>query len=211
MNEENYNEISLDNETTNTEKNTEKNTERSDEEVLLACFGRNELGEANSEISATVLMYNGDESEEAKTNELNYTEIASRFTKHGEFYLEAHDGVVQVDIKFRSNMDPEMRLFWKALCDYGKRLNDYVLKNTAIPLMSMIVSPDEYSSEYYVSLSNPMLWFLQPESPENETCNIIRIFFDSSNVEINKVSADIDLTKAEAEASRIYNVIYTKN
>lgn len=185
----------------------------SEEQVILSCFGRNELGDANAEISASLLVYSGDDSEEERENEFNYKEIASRFTKHGEFYLEAHNGVVQIDIKFRSNMDPEMRLIWKLLEDFGKKMSECIIKDieNEIPLCSLLVVPDEYSDSYFISLSNPMLWFLQPESPEDEACKIIRIFFDSANVEVKEVPNDIDLIKAQAEASRPYNVIYTEN
>lgn len=183
-------------------------------EILLSCFGRNKLGEANVEISSSLLNYTGDDTDEAKSNEFNYEEISTRFSRQGEFLFEARDGLAQVDIKYKSNMDPEFRLLWQQLEDYGKRLSDYNLTDEpedGYPLLFYTVVPDEYSDKYYISLTNPFMWVLQPESPDEEKCKILRLFFKSENIDIKEIPEAVDVTQAEAEAARTYNVIYTEN
>lgn len=179
-----------------------------EEEILMSCFGRDNFGASNASTQATLLLYKGGDSNEDKTNEFNYEEVATRFIENAEFYLESHNGIVQVDFKFISNLDPEMNLLWRMFTDFGKELNKSLLKETStIPLLSILVSPTN-DAKHFLTLSNPMLWFLQPESPEESKCNIIRAFYDASDIEIKTVSEDIDEDKIKAEAMRTYDVVY---
>lgn len=182
-------------------------------DFLLSCFGRNDEGEANAEVSCTLLEYIGDDDEESQSEDLNYREISSRFSKEGEFSLEAHKGIIQVSLSFQSNLNPAFRLFWQQLEDYGRRLNmcEFSAEYNAVPLLSFIVSPDKYATEYFLSLSNPMLWFLQPAEPTDDDCKVIRMFFSSKNVSMQEIPEEIDIQSAQASATRPYEVIYTEN
>lgn len=184
-----------------------------EKEFLLACFGRNEMGEANVEASCTLVEYTGDPGNKEQMKDAKFfKEIISRFTKQGEFYFEARDGMVQIDFTFRSNTDPELRLFWEALKEYGKRLNASLMgESEKVPMLIFNVVPDKYITSYYLTFSNPIIWVLQPESPDNEgKFNILRMFFKSDSFNIEAIPEDIDVAKAQAETARAYNVKYTE-
>ena len=191
----------------------EQNNQITETEFLLSCFGRNEEGEANAEVSCTLLEYIGDDDPESQSEELNYREISTRFSKEGEFSLESHKGIVQVSLAFTSNLNPAFRLFWQQLEDYGKRLNqcEFDPEYNAVPLLSFVVAPDKYATEYYLSLSNPMLWFMQPANPTDEDCKVIRMFFSSKNITMQEVPEEVDIRAAQASITRPYEVIYTEN
>jgi hypothetical protein len=54
------------------------------------------------------------------------------------------------------------------------------------------------------------MWFLQPRKPEEETANVVRMFFNEESFEIQKVSDYIDVGQAEAEVLRTYDTVRTE-
>lgn len=196
----------------NSNFNNEHTAEFNEHKFLASCFGRNDLGESNAEISCSLLTYTGNIND--MNDDFNYNEHATYYTKEAEFYLENHGEFVQIDLIFKSNFAPELRLFWSQLENFGKLMDKCVVGDNGIaenlPLVIFNVVPDEYAASHYLAFHNPSLWFLQPVKPEDENCKIIRMFIKPENLEINTVPDDIDLTQLEAESSRIYDAILTE-
>ncbi len=187
-----------------------------EKEILLSCFGRNENGEPNVNMSSTLLEFVGDINNKLNFEDPNsYKELSTRYINTGEFKFEMHNGIAQVDISFLSHLSPELRHTWEQLKEYGKKIDEiYFSENPCLDKINFIlnISPNLYASQYYICCSNPIMWILQPNSPEEEFNTIIRLFFNSDNIEILEVPEDI-LSKANeiaAANSRNYDIVYTQ-
>lgn len=186
----------------------------SNQKFLISCFGRNPLtGKSNVEISCDLVIYNGDsENESDLTNEMNFESVGMCLTQNAEFDFENRNNIVQVNLKFNSHVDPEMKLFWDKLKQYGKlSSNRTVFQAKGFPVLIFTVVSDKYCDTHFMRFSNPFLWFLQPEEPNDEHNKIISMFFYEDSFSINKIDDTYDLKEAKAESSRTYNVIYNEN
>lgn len=205
----------MENELNNTNISTEEgssNNTPTEKELIESCFGRNEAGYANSEVSCSLLTYKG--TNEEYTKDENYKELSTRFTKQAEFYLEAHFGFVQIDLTFKSALDPELRLFWNQMTLFGTKLasvNNPDNPEEEKPFMAFNIMPDKYLGKYYLSFVNPIMWVLQPQTVGTDKCNVLRMLVPADNFIINEMREDVDLAKLEAEASRTYATIRKEN
>lgn len=194
----------------NTDEYNDTDVEFDEYEFITSCFGRNELGEANVEISCSLLEFKGKSKEDAE-NDIMYNEISTRLTKNADFHLLTLEQSVRIDLKFRTNVDPELTLFWNCMEQYGERLSRYIMADEcsdySMPLLVFNVVPDAYADQYYMSLNNPVMWMLQPAEPGDSCLRILRLFFPVDNLCIHKLPQEADIATAEAEISRTYNVI----
>lgn len=185
--------------------------ETTEYDVIKACCGENQDGHSKVTLTTAIIEFNGDinDDEEIK-QDYNYNTVATRIIRNGVLNIEVRDGIVQLDIRFKSFLDPELRLLWDMLETYGQRRFE-AQNNPNLDFIPHIIFeglPEEFSNKYVISFTNPMLWFLQPKSPEKEELSVIRIFFNDSNFEVQSIEGAFDTTQLEAEAMRTYDTIY---
>lgn len=189
-------------------------TEVTEYEVIKACCGENENGRPKVSLTTAIVEYHGDiNNSEGFKEDYNYSTLATRTIHNGILNLEIRDGIAQLDIRFRSYLDPELRLLWDLLETYGQRRFEAQNNPNARSMPYIIFEglPEEFSDKYLLFFTNPMLWFLQPVSPEDSQLSVIRLFFTDSSFEIQDISEIVDVTQTEAEAMRMYDTIYTEN
>lgn len=191
-----------------------KADEFTSEYFLNVCEGRCKNGEARSTIGISLLLYTGSTEKnelEQMSNDLNYKEIATRVSKRGEIRFIQNKENVIVDIVFKTHFEPEFQLFWKQFEDYEKCLRDMKNPIKGVPFLNINVVPDTYADECYLAFVNPTFWTLQPASSDSDDCCVIRMLVPADNFYIQDVPQEVDLTKYEADAARVYNTILLEN
>lgn len=186
---------------------------------LQVCEGRCENGDARSEIGISLLLYSGslDKNDvDQFANDLNYEEVATRLSKKGDIkFIHNKDNVI-VDISFKTNLDPELQLFWRQFQLYEDKLkdmehNESIGESIKYPLLTFTVVPDTCADECYLSFLNPTFWTLQPLTPDTEGCSVIRMLVPTENFNIEGMPDEVNIKQLEAEAARTYNTILSEN
>lgn len=197
----------------NSENKSNEITEQIEYEVIKSCCGENENGKPRATLTGAIIEYHGDiNDEEAQAQDYNYRTIATRMIHNGALAIEARDSIIQIDINFKSYLDPELRLLWDLLETYGQSRAESFMnpESDFIPHVFIEIISEDFDGQYVLSLTNPILWFLQPKSPEEEQLSVIRLFFNPDGLEVQDISDVVDVTQAEAEVMRTYDTILTE-
>lgn len=164
-------------------------------------------------LTAAIIEYTGNpDSEEDLANDYNYSQKLIRTISTGALNIEARDGIVQVDVRFPSYKAPELQILWDVIETFGEMRFEGINNPDAKSMPHIIFEalPEELDNTYMLSFTNPFMWFLQPRKPEEETANVVRMFFNEESFEIQKVSDYIDVGQAEAEVLRTYDTVRTE-
>jgi hypothetical protein len=187
----------------------------SETQYIESCFGKNpESGLPNCEIMCTLSSFIGNIE---NPDNIEIVEETSRHTVQAEFSLSARDAFASVDLTWSSALDPDLRLFWNHLEQYGRKLDsvqDFSNPDEVKPIMYFTILSVDYMEKGYLTIINPLFWALIPEYVGGEACNKIRMFVSLENFAFTKMDEQemqeiID--KKTAEATRSSHVIYTEN
>lgn len=91
-----------------------------------------------------------------------------------------HGGYVQVDLKFGSKMDVDLRMLWSMLEKFCEAANSVEDEAESIPALTLSILPHQFEGEYYMLGVNPIFHTLQPDSPSEEP-TVIRMIFDEQD------------------------------
>lgn len=180
----------------------EKENEVKDVDILKSCIGLNEDGESKCTMISELLSFKGKTKEDFDKEDF-YEEISKRTIRKPEYMFYPCGDFVQVVLKFKSALDPELKLLWSQLEEYGRLNVQKEIEENGMPVFSMNIMPDEYIGKYMITLNGPGFWFLQPEVFGTQILNVLKIVFPIDNVNIVKLEdIDLDKVKAEAEVQR---------
>lgn len=121
--------------------------------------------------------------------------------------VERRGNYIQLDFKFVSPLDTDLKIFWNALELYGKTCNDINVDTEKTGLyitLSLSLIPDFYEGKYFAALSDPIFWALTSEDIEKSP-NIIRMMVPLVNFEVlENVNVDIDQVTKEVKEEIAY-------
>lgn len=83
---------------------------------------------------------------------------------------------IQLDLKFKSSLDGDLSILWNILEDYAYKINHTEEFDDKEPFVSITLVSSDLLFDYFITITNPIFWSLQPEKP-NEPNNIIRMCF----------------------------------
>lgn len=182
---------------------------------MESCFGRDEVTNyANCEISGSLMELVGDVS---NPDDVSIISNISRHTVQAEFKLSTRGDFACIDLVWSSALDPDLRLFWYLLEDYGKKADsvlDYNNPNEAKPLLTFMIFSNEYMDRGYLTFSNPIFWGLLPEVFGDKASKGIRLFISMDTITFTETDPEIAqqiIHDESANANRRENVIYSEN
>lgn len=171
--------------------------------LIASCFGRTTEGFPNSTISSSFMTYKGNK--ENLKDENCYKQISVRHLRNAEFYMEVHGEFIQIDFKFKSAIDPELRALWTQLENYGKCLNDMndaSNPNEEIPMLVFNIVPNDLADGQYLSFLNPFFWVLQPDKLGSKDFSSIRLFAMAESFVINDIPEEVNVNRITADVER---------
>lgn len=179
------------------------------------CLGRDEVtGDSNCEITGSLMDLIGDPN---KPDDIAILNSVNRHTVQAEMKLSVRGDFACIDLIWNSALDPDLRLFWYLLEDYGKKADsvfDYNNPEESKPLLTFMVFSREYLEHGYVTFSNPIFWGLLPEVFGDKASKGIRLFVSLETMTFTKTDpeeVEQMLVDETANATRRNNVIYTEN
>ena len=114
---------------------------------------------------------------------------------------------VQVDFKFISALDNDLRLMWNTLELYGKTSNDININTEQTGLLAVCgitMIPMFYDGQYFCSAVNPLFWALTAEEV-GKNANVIRVLFNAEDFQIfENLDIDTDQLKKEVRQEIAY-------
>ena len=180
------------------EMNKDENV--TNKEIIKSCQGLENGNPRCAELSM-ILNFTGKTKEDMSKEEM-YEEINSRNIRNAEIKISPRKSIVQIDFKFKTALDPELRLFWNQLEEYGDLITDS-MDSDKQPVCLINFMPDRYIGRFVLTAINPIYWTLQPEVVGIDTLNIIRVIFPALNFEISEFEEDdVDFKKIESEVQR---------
>ena len=184
--------------------------ELSDLDLINDCCGLDEDGNSKATIAMSLVEFNGDvQNVEQLGNQDFYDEISSRVIANAEISIFPRREVVEVDLKFKTALAPELRFAYNLLDNFGKLTT--AKGNMKVTMLGMVIVPEKYDGKYVVSLENPLYWSLEPDVVGTQNNNKIRIIFSIDNLFSVDNSDEItneEIEKMKAEASRTQLVEY---
>ena len=121
--------------------------------------------------------------------------------------VERHGLYVQVDFKFISALDNDLRLMWNTLELYGKTSNDININTEQTGLLAVCgitMIPMFYDGQYFCSAVNPLFWALTAEEV-GKNANVIRVLFNAEDFQIfENLDIDTDQLKKEVRQEIAY-------
>ncbi len=121
--------------------------------------------------------------------------------------IERHGEYIQLDFKFISPLDTDLKIFWNTLELYGKTCSDINVDTEDTGLyvtLSLALIPDFYEGKYFAAASEPVFWALTSENIEKSP-NIIRVMLPLINFEVlENTSVDIEKITKEVKEEIAY-------
>lgn len=193
------------------DEDTEKTpvSEMSDSEIIKLCIsGENE--EPKTVSCLALAEFVGDDISKADNPDL-YRDISSRIISNAQTGIEPHDEFTFVTMKFKSALDPELKLIWSLLQNYGRL--DSSLNREKPVVFSLSMVPNGYAGDVMLVFSNPVIWTLEPEVVGIAANNIVKMVFPTDRFCIadGEDLEDIDIDAAEAEVRREMAVVRQEN
>ncbi len=108
---------------------------------------------------------------------------------------------VMVDIEFESEIDADLKSFWKAVEDYLNAMNEYGSnenEDANVPLLTVLAMPEKYNGQYYAIATNPIFSCLTPLKPE-KPASCLRLLFNAEQVQFYE-TPEMDLSDIDSEA-----------
>lgn len=174
----------------------------SDADIIRACMSAEEPVATNYfELSE----FEGETIEDRKDAE-KYKTISERMIYNALVEIEPRNEIVSVRLKFKSAVDPELRLIWALLQEFGKR-SSLLNENAKQQMLSLSVMPNDYAGQVMVMAVNPILWTLEPETVGMPINNIIHMDFWANSMYIidGDDLGNEDITNTKANIDRMIN------
>ena len=114
--------------------------------------------------------------------------------------IQKHYDFIQVDLFFASKVDNDMKVIWNHSEKFGQLINEITHETKNIPFFTLTIVPVETQGRYYISVTNPVFWSLQPVKPGAEA-QIIRLVFKAENLNVFETD-EIDMYEIEANVQR---------
>lgn len=130
----------------------------------------------------------------------NAKPIASIALQKPLISVERHGTYIQIEYKFISALDNDLKLMWNTLELYGKTSNDI---NIAAEFTGLFAScgitmiPMYFDGQYFCSAVNPLFWALTAEEV-GKNANVIRLIVNMEDFQIFE-NLDIDTEKLKRE------------
>ena len=121
------------------------------------------------------------DSEEGRKNVANYETIKDRMIYNPIIDIQPRPSIVSIRLKFKSAVDPELKLMWSILNDYGEKISLLNDKENDC-FLSMSFMPNDYAGQVMVTAVNPLSWTLEPEIVGMPINNILHIDFWATNM-----------------------------
>ena len=160
-------------------------------EIVKKINGKDEKNKANAAITLQSVMVHVDG---------NVKETGVTTCHKPEIVIEKRGKYVQVDLKFMSALDEDLKKLWGMLEVYGNKVTEVTKQSVEIPVTSLTMVPLERECKYYAVASNPIFWTLQPQKPGYEA-NMIRLLFENVNLKFYETEY-VDLHKIDEELLR---------
>lgn len=116
--------------------------------------------------------------------------------------IERHNQFIQIEFKFISALDNDLKLLWTTLELYGKTMNDINVDNNTLPRLAsgtITFVPVQFNGKYFAVAVNPIFWSLT--SPDTgESANLIRVLVEAENFEIFE-NRGVDMDKLDKEVA----------
>lgn len=179
--------------------------EMSDADIIRACMSEDEAVATNYfELSE----FEGESVEDRKNPE-KYKVISERMIYNALVEIEPRNEIVSIRLKFKSAVDPELRLIWSLLKDFGKR-SSLLNENQKQQMLSLSIMPNDYAGQVMVMAMNPILWTLEPETVGMPINNIIHMDFWANSIYIidGDELGDENIADVRASVDRMVNAEY---
>lgn len=132
----------------------------------------------------------------------NTKQIVSTVMQKPVISIERHGLFLQIDFKFISALDNDLKMLWTTLELYGKTMNDINTEESNVPRIAsgtITFAPTQFEGRYFAVVANPVYWALT--SPDvGESTNLIRVLVEADNFEIFE-NKNIDMNKLDKEIS----------
>jgi hypothetical protein len=160
--------------------------------IVSECCGKDDSGMPKAAITVSSEMWSTISNASRSIAQQSSNKPTVQIYKHFEF--------VQIDLKFMSYVDNDLKVLWNTLEKYGTALNSIDGACKEVPFLSLTIVPLIEQGSYYIICTNPVFWALQPERP-GQYANTIRLYFRSEDMGFYE-SDDIDMNEIEASAQR---------
>lgn len=169
-----------------------------DEEIIEACM--------SEETPAAVCMFQLAEtpkgqSLERQMDQDNYIILGERSVYNALLKIEPRPSVVSIRLKFKSAVDPELKLLWNLLSKYGEK-SSLLNKEEKDTFLSMAIMPNDYIGQVMITAVNPISWTLEPEIIGTPLNNMLHIDFWANAIYIID-GDDIGDTNIQEEIANI--------
>lgn len=152
-------------------------------ELILAASGEGEHGRTKAAIGMFWEIWGADGSVKSK-EEISLEKPVLNIFRHG--------GYVQVDLKFKTKNDIDLRMLWSMLEKFCNASNSVEDEAEEIPALTLSIYPLEFDGEYYMLAINPIFHTLQPNGPAGDP-TVIRLVYAEEDFlfyEMDKDSAE---------------------
>ncbi len=108
-------------------------------------------------------------------------------------HVQMHGEFARLDVTFAKASDIDFKVLWNLVEKYGNAMDDFYnekMPQNEIPTFSVVVFPNKFDDEYFMQLTTPVMWTLQPLEP-GEEINTITFYFKPENVQICQAEFDI--------------------
>lgn len=132
------------------------------------------------------------------TNETK--QITSTTMQKPVISVQRHNEFVQIDFKFISSLDNDLKMLWNTLELYGKEIDSLNVEESTVPRLAsgtITLVPTQFDGKYFAVIGDPIFWSLT--CPDiGESANVIRVLVDAEHFQIFE-NKGIDMEALEKE------------
>lgn len=162
------------------------------DELIYETCGKDEDGVPKSAITLALSMWHigGEDTDDVSVNSFHNPTVN----------IERRGNYIQTDLAFDASADPELRMLWNGLEEYGKLANEVNEHSTEVPFCSLTIVPIALDGMFYTMAINPIFWSLH-SSIVGGKADTIRILFEAGDFMFYETEG-MDIATAKAEAER---------
>lgn len=121
--------------------------------------------------------------------------------------VERHGVHIQIEFKFISALDNDLKLMWNTLELYGKTSNDINIATAETGMFAacaITMIPMHFDGRYFCTAINPIFWALTADEV-GKNANVIRLIVNMEDFQIlENLNIDVEEIKREARAEIAY-------
>ena len=110
-------------------------------------------------------------------------ELSRIITLYPEIAIEGGGQYSQLVLTFENNRFPDMNRIWQILESYGKECAEYRENIDDYPMLQITILPLTLDGRYGFVMSSPIMWFLTPADPAEETPRQIRMLIEPGGLQ----------------------------